>query len=492
MNDNFCGAGGQPRAGAVNSLPVSRRGLLGGALAASSLFVAGVPLQAGAAVRDRTPAGRLGWENPRHGPLNVQVSHGGIPGRGHFEPSLAVNPRNPRNLLAVCSLGPNAYVSFDGGLTWRSGGALRLPPDSGGGNMSAAFDSTGRGFACGSFGSAVKAGTSVLVWRTDDGGRTFTRPVVAGQGANIDRPWLAAERHSPGVVHVVWSEGSATGVTTGLRYARSSDGGRTFGAPRTIARVTTGLGNPIVACGPPGTVYILYSAGRGAAGRAAPDGRSALTAVCSHDRGQTFQPPVTLGRSTDFLSFPGLSGGTGSALPAMAAHPRGGLVCAAFIDHAAGAHRASVLLAASRDEGHTWSRAAAVTPPGQVIYFQPEVAIDDAGRVGVMAFAMSQGKASVALMISEPGSLRFGAPITVTGQPFDPAKVNYELGDYQALATTPGAFHPLWNDTRTGELELFTAAVPVRGPSGSARRRARRAPCSRPRTGTAPSTRPAG
>jgi hypothetical protein len=446
----------------MNSMQVSRRDLLGGALAASSLFVAAVPLQACAAVRDRTPTAGPPRENPLHGPLNVPVSHGGIPGRGHFEPSLAVNPHNPRNLLTVCSPGPNAYVSFDGGLTWRSGGALRLPPDSGGGNMSAAFDSAGRGFACGSFGSAVKAGASVLVWGSEDGGRTFTRSVVAGQGANLDRPWLAADRHSPGVVHVVWSEGSASGVTTGVRYARSSDGGRTFGAPRTVARKTTGLGNPIVTCGPPGTVYILYSAGRGAAGRAAPDSPSILTVVCSHDQGQTFQPPIALGRSTDFLAIPGLSGGTGSALPAIAAHPDSGLVCAAFIDHAAGANRAGVLLAVSRDGGRTWSRATTVTPHDQVIYFQPEVAIDDAGRIGVMAFAMNRGKASVVLMISEPGPLHFGLPITVTGQPFDPAKVNYELGDYQALATTPGAFHPLWNDTRTGELELFTAAVPSR------------------------------
>jgi hypothetical protein len=53
------------------------------------------------------------------------------------------------------------------------------------------------------------------------------------------------------------------------------------------------------------------------------------------------------------------------------------------------------------------------------------------------------------------------APITVTDRPFDPAKAGYELGDYPALATRRGAFHPPWNDTRTGELELFTAAVPV-------------------------------
>jgi hypothetical protein len=102
-----------------------------------------------------------------------------------------------------------------------------------------------------------------------------------------------------------------------------------------------------------------------------------------------------------------------------------------------------------------------VTPQDQVIYVQPQVAIDDAGRIGVLAFAMNRGVASTVLMISEPDSLRFAPPVTVTEQPFNPARMNYQLGDYQALAATPGAFHPLWNDTRTGQLELFTATVAV-------------------------------
>ncbi|HEU5391894.1 MAG TPA: sialidase family protein [Streptosporangiaceae bacterium] len=464
MSGNFDGEGSQPRAGAMNSLQVSRRDFLGGVLAASSLLVAGLPLQACTAVGEPTHTGSRVTGNSLRGILNVQVSHDGP---RHTEPCLAVNPRNPRNLLAVSMSVLGTYVSFDGGLTWRSGGALRLPPDSGGGNVSAAFDSAGRGFVCGLFGSAGGGQTSVLVWRTEDGGRTFTPPAVVGQGANLDRPWLATDRHWPGVVHIAWSQGTsadlATGLTTGLRYARSTNGGRTFDAPRTITSRTTGLGNPMVACGPPGTVYILYSEGTGAAGNAPADTPSTVTVVCSHDQGQTFRPPIALGRSTDFLSFPGLRGGTGSSLPAIAAHPGRGLVCAAFTDHAAGASRVGVLLTASQDAGRTWSRATAVTPQDQVTYFQPEVAIDDASRIGVMAFAMNQGKASVMLTISEPGSLRFGPPIKVTDQPFDPAKVNYQLGDYQALATTPGAFHPLWNDTRTGQLQLFTAAVPVRG-----------------------------
>jgi hypothetical protein len=459
MNDSFGGASGQLQTVAATSLRVSRRDFFAGALAGSSLVVAGVPLHAWARVGAARSTGSHASANRLHGPVNVQVSHGGIPGRGHFEPSLAVNPRNPRNLLAACELGPDAYVSFDGGLNWRSGGELRLPPQSGGGNMSAAFDGTGRCYVCGSFGTPT--GTSVLVWRTDDGGRSFTRASVVGAAANLDRPWLATDPHSPEVIHVVWSQGSASGLTTDIRYARSTDAGGTFDAPRTIAHHSAGLGNPIVTCGPAGTAYILYSAGKGAVGRVAPDSNSTVTAVCSHDRGQTFQPPITVGRSTDLVAFPGLSGGTGSALPAIAADPHSGLVCAAFIDHKAGASHADVLLATSHDGGRIWSRATPVTPQDQLIYFQPGVAIDNAGRIGVMAFTMNQGIVNVVLVTSSPGSLHFNAPVTVSDHPFDPAEMNYQLGDYQALATTPGAFHPIWSQTRTGQLQLFTAAVPV-------------------------------
>jgi hypothetical protein len=33
------------------------------------------------------------------------------------------------------------------------------------------------------------------------------------------------------------------------------------------------------------------------------------------------------------------------------------------------------------------------------------------------------------------------------------------IGDYQGLAAGPKTFHPLWNDGRAGQLELFTTTV---------------------------------
>lgn len=451
----------------MNSPHISRRDFCSGALAASSLAVAGIPIRALAA-ESRRPAST---------PANVQVTHDGQD--VHMEPSLAVNPRDPHNMLASCelTLPMGAYASFDGGQTWQSTGPLPLPASTlGGGNMSAAFDPTGRGLVCG---LVVKSGSGkalprgVWVWRTDDGGRTFTPPVaVSGYGPATDRPWLAIERHRPGTVHVVWAQGPSTLASDNtVEYARSTDGGQTFTAPRSIASAPRGLGDPMVACGPSGGVYVIYGVGNGVGGAdpmrrtgTPPQTPMTATVVCSHDGGQTFGPPITLGHGTINISFPGQNNYSDS-MPAIAADPHTGLVCAVFSVHKAGASHARILLTASRDGGRTWSPATAVTPHDQLIYFQPQMAIDNADRIGVMAYAMSHnGLISVVLMLSQPGSLRLGPPITITSHPFNPASgqgPNWRLGNYQALATTPGAFHSLWTGTRSGRLELFTATVLV-------------------------------
>ena len=40
------------------------------------------------------------------------------------------------------------------------------------------------------------------------------------------------------------------------------------------------------------------------------------------------------------------------------------------------------------------------------------------------------------------------------------------IGDYQGLAADDHFVHPFWNDTRTGDQEIFTAAVPSVQPTG--------------------------
>jgi hypothetical protein len=124
-----------------------------------------------------------------------------------------------------------------------------------------------------------------------------------------------------------------------------------------------------------------------------------------------------------------------------------------------------ILVYTSSDQGRTWGSAVTATPADNKLYFQPQLAVDDAGRVGISAFTLSQNHVDVMLFVSEPGQLRFGAPLRVTSQSFDPTRASpgkggsWWLGDYQGLASTPKAFHPFWNDTRTGQLEIFTAII---------------------------------
>jgi hypothetical protein len=56
----------------------------------------------------------------------------------------------------------------------------------------------------------------------------------------------------------------------------------------------------------------------------------------------------------------------------------------------------------------------------------------------------------------------------VTSEAFDPTAGVPDtkhgarwLGDYQGLAAGGGVLHALWNDTRTGNLELFATAFPI-------------------------------
>jgi len=55
----------------------------------------------------------------------------------------------------------------------------------------------------------------------------------------------------------------------------------------------------------------------------------------------------------------------------------------------------------------------------------------------------------------------------VTTAPFDPHTATatgqkhgaWWIGDYQGIAAGAEAFHLVWNDARTGKLELFAATV---------------------------------
>jgi hypothetical protein len=140
----------------------------------------------------------------------------------------------------------------------------------------------------------------------------------------------------------------------------------------------------------------------------------------------------------------------------------------AFARHEPGSPHSDIVVTGSPDGGRTWSPAVAATPTDDVIYFQPNLTVDQSGRVAISAFALVNGRVDVVLLVSAPGTLQFAAPQRLTTAAFDPANSPTKaggkhgawwIGDYQGITSGDGAFHVVWNDTRTGKLDLFAATV---------------------------------
>src|SRR5215468_7584033 len=449
----------------LSSPRISRHSLLRGGAAAA--LAAGLP-----------PALWAAGRPPRAGIANVHVSHDhyGV----HIEPSVAANPRHPRQLLAACQASPTAnpqfiatYLSFDAGATWHNG-ALPRPPEGQAppsDDVTVAFDPQGRGYLCATRASNTPGGRAMFVWHTDDGGRSFSAPLaLVPEGVpELDHPGIAAgagPAPSQRNVYVAWGGGADNRHPNNLAFTRSTDGGKSFEHPRTILtdhRPSPMSAGPRIAAGPRG----LVCAGCSEAAYQDPSGDmvAQMMAVCSTDAGHSFGAPVPLGWGSPIISLPGGVIANGSD-PAVAVAPHGDALYAAYTTHRPGTMHSDIVVTASHDRGRTWSTPVAATPADGVIYFQPNLAVDAAGRVGISAFALAHGLVSQVLLLSTPHQLRFRAPRHVTTTAFDPHSPTepgkhgaWWIGDYQGITASAGAFHLIWNDTRTGKLDLFAATV---------------------------------
>jgi TAT (twin-arginine translocation) pathway signal sequence len=474
-----------------SSPQISRRSLLRGGAAAAAVAVVGLPLSScttgpgGTSASSSTATTPPSTTTPRStgqpsgaGVANIHVSrdHYGV----HIEPSVAVNPRHPRQLLAACQVAPQlqnpqliaTYLSVDAGATWERGALPQAPagqaPASD--DVTVAFDPQGRGYLCASRADNTPGGRALFVWRTDDGGRSFSAPAtLLPIGQYFDHPWIAAvagQTPSKRNVYIAWA-GGAGGNRSDLGFTRSTDGGMSFESPRTILtdnRHSDSIGGPRLAAGMHGLVCVVCS--EAAHQDSSGDTVAQMVAVCSTDAGQNFAAPVPLGTGSPRISLPGGVIANGSD-PTVAAIPHGDALYAAYTTHQPGATHSDIVVTASADHGRTWTKPVTATPHDDVTYFQPNLTVDEAGRVAISAFALAHEHVNQVLLLSKPHQLRFQAPLQVTTTAFDPLTGTLSfpkhgawwIGDYQGITTNAEAFHLIWNDTRTGKLDLFAATV---------------------------------
>ena len=179
------------------------------------------------------------------------------------ETTIAVNPSNPRNLVAGTNdyrvfntrEGRNdgagfAYTTFDGGRSWlnvqlphltfQTGATGALSDMDSAGDPAVAFGPHNTVYYANLVFSRLNFGSGIVVSKSTDGGRTWGEPSIvhtdgvdaSGNGLDTDfandKEWITVDQHT-GTVYVTWTlfgPGDAP-----IMLSRSTDGGSTWSAP---------------------------------------------------------------------------------------------------------------------------------------------------------------------------------------------------------------------------------------------------------------------
>ncbi len=233
----------------------------------------------------------------RGAPTHVVVPISEPGARRPAEVAVAINPTFPEHVIAVSLQGGRpgtarvtdfAYVSTDGGLTWKTVAAAN-PQGRTQGDDSIAFGGDGTAYhAYISFDGIrvdrpARASSGIFVQSTRDG-LTWSDPVPVVDHVNSaipfeDKPWIAADNgaESPhrGNVYVVWTRFDVYGSAdpehhSHIWFSRSRDAGRTFLPPVRVsdlpgdAKDSDGTVEGVVpSTGTKGEVYLVWGGPRG-------------------------------------------------------------------------------------------------------------------------------------------------------------------------------------------------------------------------------------
>jgi hypothetical protein len=162
----------------------------------------------------------------------------------------------------------------------------------------------------------------------------------------------------------------------------------------------------MVAAGHDGTIHVVYGVWPPLPkALPRPEFPAPIRVISSRDRGETWDQPVELG--TGVMEIRVRPDTNGLGLPTVVAHRSRPVAAAAFVVRQPGAPFADIAVCRSRDRGRTWTAPRSVPrADDDTTYLQPQLAIDEAGRLALSAFAYRRGLIDVVVFVAEPASAR--------------------------------------------------------------------------------------
>lgn len=391
------------------------------------------------------------------------------PQPGYFtEPGIAINPNNPRQVVAVYQDNAHAAYSFDAGRTWQIATGVESTNYRVSGDVSATYDNQGHAFIC--YIAFDKLGTysywghnggrnGIFVRRSLDGGKTWEgkdiaateQPDKTAGGKDVpweDKPYLVADNtHGPfaGNLYIGWTRWTI--ADSQIQFVRSTDHGKTWSKPveidnvRGLPRDDNGAVEGFAgAVGPDSTLYAVWGDG------------SHLVFTNSSDGGATFAPTRNI-VDTAPIMFSVDAVARANGFPQMAIDPRGspkgGRLYVAWADDRNG--EIDVFCSSSKDYGATWSPATKVnTDPihnGAEHFFQ-WMAVDPAdGSVNVIFYDRRgdpRNRAQTVVLARSTDGAQSFQNYSWTDQPFN-ARGGF-IGDYNGLAAMNGRVYGIWTE----------------------------------------------
>jgi BNR/Asp-box repeat len=415
---------------------------------------------------------------------NVRASDRGV---SHVEPYIAAHPDNSHNLIIVASHNvegkgviAEAFTTTDAGKTWGLSPLPQMRDALLANKFTYALDVwvtyAPDGMAYLSTLADMKiqerSGDQILLYRSDDQGKTWQGPTFIRPRGSCDRPsMVAAGTKSNTRIYVVASDGG------GFAVLKSDDGGLSFKTtalikPDNLAHqphhpVVLPDGSLLVPYNdfPPISVTELKEIQRDPGMQRLNSSR--IYVVRSADQGLTFELPQFVADIPRML--PG-----GLELAADLSNGKfRSRVYAAW--NGERDDRLNVTVAYSTDAGKSWIKSAVLRAEHAGSAHFNSLAVSSAGTVGVswLQHEIGEGKSHcyrIYFAASIDGGETFTPPHVVSDKVSCPDSTsNKETigrwargGDYMGLAAAAdGSFHPVWVDAREGEFQVYTARIEV-------------------------------
>ena len=369
-------------------------------------------------------------------------------------------------------------VSTDGGNSFNAHYLPTLPSGFNLGDGVAAYGPAGELY-CSQIAATSRFDIFAGVSKSTDNGLTFSLPVNASTSATNavdfqDKPWMTVDRNpsSPnkGNVYISWTDFIGGASPVFIQFARSTDSGVTFSDPQPLSptKNTNEVSGSVPVVAPNGDLYVAYYDGN-----INPDG--GITIVKSTDGGKTFGSPKT---AASFLTIASdVTGGNGvrtRSFPSMAVDKNG----VVHIVYDAEPQllmpdRSDVFYVRSNDGGNTFSVPVRInddtTATTQVF---PAVAAAGDGTVAIKWWdrrndPINDSLNDVYMAYSTDGGMTFGKNFRVTNANwvFGPVDLQTNAsdyhGDYDGLAADGSNIYVSWSDERGAFPEAYFTLFPT-------------------------------